>query len=118
MNTALIQTRSMSKFDRISQLLKFSEEDPSDPFNYYALALEYQKQDNPLAAKYYDLLLSQHPDYLATYYHAAAYFTTMDHIGKAGQIYQKGIELATQQGNKHAKKELENAYFNFQMEFE
>jgi Tfp pilus assembly protein PilF len=118
MNTALIQTRSMSKFDRISQLLKFSEEDPSDPFNYYALALEYQNQDNPLATKYYDILLSKHPDYLPTYYHAAAYFAAMDLPRKAGQIYQKGIKLATLQGNKHAKKELENAYFNFQMEFE
>ncbi len=118
MNTVLIQTRSMSKIERINQLLKFSKQDPSDPFNYYALALEYQNQDNPLASKYYDKLLSDHPEYLATYYHAAGYFASVGQVSKAGQIYQKGIKLATLQGNKHAKKELENAYFNFQMEFE
>ncbi|WP_114750688.1 tetratricopeptide repeat protein [Pleomorphovibrio marinus] len=108
----------MSKIDRINQLLKFSNEDPSDPFNYYALALEYQKLDSPLAAKYYNLLLSEHPTYLATYYHAAGYFAGIGNPKKAGQIYQKGIELATLQHNNHAKKELENAYFNFQIEFE
>ena len=30
---------------RIEQLKQFAKEDPNDPFNKYALALEYQKTD-------------------------------------------------------------------------
>lgn len=108
----------MNNLPRIEHLLQFVQEDPDDPFNYYALALEYQSVDKNHAIQYFDKLLREFPDYLPTYFHAAAFFTNNETADKVRQIYEKGIELSVRQKNGHAQKELENAFFNFQMEYE
>jgi tetratricopeptide (TPR) repeat protein len=108
----------MNNLPRIEHLLQFVQEDPEDPFNYYALALEYQEVDKNQAIRYYEILLRDFPTYLPTYFHAAAFLINTENPDKVRQIYEKGIELSIQQNNLHAKKELENAFFNFQMEYE
>lgn len=108
----------MNNLPRIEHLLQFVQEDPDDPFNFYALALEYQSVDKNQARLYFDKLLLEFPDYLPTYYHAAAFFINAETTYKVRQIYEKGIKLSIQQNNLHAKRELENAFFNFQMEYE
>jgi len=101
---------------RIEQLHKFLEETPDDPFLIYALATEY-KEDNKQKSKYYfDKLLAEHPDYVGTYYHAAALYAEEFDINKAEEIYNKGIEVAKAQDDQHALRELQNAYTNFQFE--
>lgn len=108
----------MNNLPRIAHLLQFVKEDPEDPFNYYALALEYVSVDKSHATYYFDKLLGDFPDYLPTYFHAAAFFINNETPDKVRQIYEKGIELSIRQKNGHAKKELENAFFNFQLEYE
>ncbi|EON78953.1 hypothetical protein ADIS_0546 [Lunatimonas lonarensis] len=108
----------MANLNRISQLLDYINEDPDDPFNFYALAIEYQQQDKNRAKEYFELLLERFPLYLPTYFHAAVCFIEWQEFAKAGQIYKKGITLAQQQGNQHAERELRNAYLNFQLEYE
>jgi len=108
----------MANLNRIQQLRLFTEEDPSDPFNFYALALEYQTENKNHAKEYFELLLDQFPEYLPTYFHAAVFFTELGEVNKAGQIYKKGISLAQNQQNHHAERELKNAYLNFQLEHE
>lgn len=107
---------SMKHLDRIKELLNYIEEEPENPFNLYALALEYQYQDKEKASFYFNKLLTEHKDYLATYYHAALFFANEEELEKADKIFSEGIELAKVQNNLHAKKELENAYLNFQFE--
>ena len=97
----------------LSNLLAFYEEDPNDPFNIYALAIEYSKSDLTKAAHFFDLLLQNHPAYLPTYYHAGAFFAGLDQFEKAEEIYQKGVELARSQNNIKAQRELQIAYNNF-----
>ena len=97
----------------LQNLIAFYEEDPNDPFNIYALALEYQKSDSSQAEVYFDILLSQHPDYLATYYNAAAFFAALEKNEKAEIIYQKGIDLALNINNSKTHQELLRAYRGF-----
>ena len=99
--------------DLLQNLLSFYEEDPADPFNIYALALEYTKSDAVKAAGFFNVLLEEHPDYLATYYHAGAFFTALEHFGKAEEIYIKGIALALNQKNTKTHQELVRAYRSF-----
>ncbi|WP_186756811.1 tetratricopeptide repeat protein [Echinicola salinicaeni] len=106
----------MSKTARIDQLLQFLKEEPDNPFNIYALALEYQHSEPSKATDYFDQLLTSHPEYLPTYFHAAAFFSEMDEIEKAQKIYNNGIALAQDQNNPHALRELKNAYQNFVFE--
>ncbi len=95
---------------RLAQLLKFLEEDPDDPFTLYALALEYKAISAEETRKLFNQLLNKHPDYLPTYYQAAQYLEEMGEANQALDIYQKGIELAHQQNNLQAQKELQAAY--------
>lgn len=93
---------------RILQLLKYYEEDPSDPFNIYGLATEYRNADPQQAWKYYTILLKEHPSYLPTYYHAAVMLMDRDDIDEAERLIDAGIVLAKEQNNQLALRELNN----------
>lgn len=102
--------------ERISQLLDFLKAEPNDPFLLYALATEYNKNEPQKALAWYEKLLNEHPDYIPTYYHAAALYDELELQEKAGRTYAKGIEKARQAGETHALRELESAYTNWQFE--
>ncbi len=93
---------------KIDQLLEFLKDDPDDPFTLYALALEYDKQKDEKTGLYFDRLLKDHPDYLATYYHAAKFYEQSD-SEKAKEIYKAGMNVASGQGKHKAYNELQNA---------
>ncbi len=103
---------------RLQELLKFLEKEPNDPFLLYAIATEYGEENPEKATSYYDTLLNEHPDYSATYYHAAALFAEMGEIDKAKAIYEKGIIICEQQRETKALSELKNAYQNFLFEYD
>ena len=104
--------------ERIQQLKKFLESDPEDPFLLYALAMEYVKTDQQEARLYYQKLLNGHPDYVPTYYHAAALYASLNEAENAEATYKKGIEMARKAGDAHALRELQNAYTTWQFEQE
>jgi len=94
---------------RIKMLKKYMEENPDDPFNIYALALEYLDQDVKISKTYFDKLITNFPDYLPTYYHAANLYLELDDIEKAKKLYNKGVVLANEQGDTNTMNELQNA---------
>src|SRR5690606_41595634 len=96
--------------DRLKQLEEFYREEPDDPFNVYALALEYQKSYTDKAAEFFDLLLRKHAEYLPAYYHAAKFFQNLGHEERAINTYDKVIALATKVKDHKALRELRSAY--------
>jgi len=104
--------------DRLSKLLALYKENPDDPFTVYALALEYRQNQPEKAAIYFDRLLTDFPDYSATYYHAAHLFWEMGEWEKAEGVFTKGIEVCSRAGETKALQELNNAYQNFRFEKE
>ncbi len=103
-----------------AERLKFLEEDlrdnPDDPFNYYALALEYLKSDRTVAARYFETLENRFPDYLPAYYHAAAFCFEAGDWERADRLYRAGIDLAGKTGHTKAQRELQGAYQLFKDE--
>lgn len=95
--------------ERIQQLIRFVQEEPDEPFNVYALAMEFMKDQPEQARLYFDQLLVRFPDYLPTYYQAAALYAERDERGKAAELYEKGIGLAQTQANQKALLELKRA---------
>ena len=95
---------------RIEQLQQFYEDDPADPFNLYALALEYLKFDQEKSAVFFEKLLQEHKEYLPTYYHAAKFFQEHGQREKAADIFETGIELAKKKNDSKALRELRSAY--------
>ena len=102
--------------NRLKQLFKFLEEDPNDAFTLYAIATEYIGTEPNKALDYYEKLLIDHPDYIGTYYHAANLYNDFNRKEKAEEVYSKGIQLATEQNNSLALRELQNAYNEFLFE--
>jgi tetratricopeptide (TPR) repeat protein len=96
--------------DRIKQLEQFYEEDPSDPFNSYALALEYMKTEPEQARRLFEILLASHASYLPVYYQAARFYLAYGDKEKAIAIYENGIALARKLNDTKAQRELQSAY--------
>ncbi len=103
---------------RIQQLIRFVQEEPGDPFNVYALAMEYVGEQPQQARLYFNQLLQEHPDYLPTYYHAADLYAQLNERDRAAALYEKGIDLARAQGNQKTLLELQRAQRAFEDEGE
>src|SRR5687768_3740379 len=96
--------------DRITQLEQFYEEDPLDPFNLYALALEYLKSKPAKSQILFERLLENHPDYLPVYYHAAKLYQEFGQREKAAKVFKNGISLAEKLKDAKTLRELKSAY--------
>ena len=94
------------KSERIKMLEQFVAEDPTDPFNKYALALELLKTDKPRAKIIFDELIILKPDYVPTYYQAALLNIEMELTEEATKIIKQGIVEAKKQNNLKAANEL------------
>jgi Tfp pilus assembly protein PilF len=102
--------------ERISQLLNFLQETPQEPFLLYALATEYAKTDSKKALAYFEQLVSQHPQYVGTYYHLAQLYADLEESEKAKNTYEKGLEILENANETKLLQELKNAYQNFLFE--
>jgi len=103
---------------RINLLKNYIEEEPNDPFNYYALACEYLNGEAEKALALFEQLLSQHPDYLATYYQAAQLLQEFEQEEQALATYTKGIAVAKAQNNLKTLRELQTAKQNLEFEID
>ena len=91
---------------RLQQLLAFYEAEPNDAFIVYALATEYRAQEPELAWEFYQKLLTEHPDYVGTYYHAGKLLEQFDKKDQAEKVYRTGLVVARRAGQQHAASEL------------
>lgn len=94
--------------NRLEQLRQFIHDDPNDPFNYYALALEYAKSDVETAITQFRDLMLKYPDYLPAYYQAGNLFEAMGNREQAVAVLEKGIALAKQQQQYKTLRELQS----------
>ncbi len=96
---------------RLVKLFEFLESTPNDSFLLYAIATEYNVQnDSQNALKYYLQLTEGHPDYVGTYYHLGKLYEKLESKEKAVEVYQKGMLVAKQKRDMHALSELQGAY--------
>lgn len=96
--------------NRIAQLEEFLKEDPNDPFNSYALALEYLKFDPKRAFDLFTKLLIEHPNYLPTYYPFAQLLIERQEHERAESVFKTGIDTSKKANDLKTLKELSAAY--------
>ncbi|WP_293299982.1 tetratricopeptide repeat protein [Pedobacter sp. UBA4863] len=96
---------------RLAKLFEFLEADPNDSFILYAIATEYNAQnDTENALKYYLKLTQKHPDYVGTYYHLGKLYEKIGQKEEGIKTYQIGMQAARQKRDMHALSELQGAY--------
>lgn len=102
----------MMNQDRIQLLEQFLQEDPTDPFNLYALGLEYQTENPEQAKFYFDELLKNHEFYVPVYYHAGMLYSELGETDKAIEILKKGVTVSSAQKDFKAQRELQTLLTN------
>lgn len=103
--------------ERLEKLQAFLAEAPNDPFLIYAITLEHLKlEDVDKARKGFERLVNEHSDFVATYYHFAKFLEEEGERDNAIKQYETGLEKALKAGDRHAHRELQNAYQNLLME--
>lgn len=100
----------------MEQLKQFVTEDPGDPFNWYALALEYLHTDQNKSLEIFEKLLREHASYIPTYYHAGKLYLEFKNPERAIDVFEKGIVLAKNQNNIKTLNELRSALDELEFE--
>jgi cytochrome c-type biogenesis protein CcmH/NrfG len=101
---------AMASPNRIEALLQFLEEDPTDPFIRFALGQEYLKAGEvERAASFWERLAVDQPEYVGTYYHLGKLYERLGRTADAIGTYERGIRMAGQQRDPHARAELQDA---------
>ena len=108
----------MANIDRIKLLQKFVNEEPSNPFNKYALAMEYYESNPAESLKILSELIATFPDYLPSYYKLAHLHWALEEFDKAAEVFASGIKLAKSLNDQKTLGELNSAYHNLQFEME
>ena len=99
--------------DRIEKLKLFITQNPQDHFSQHALAMEYIKLGDDMAAKVLlESILKADPGYIGSYYHLGKLWERSGKTENAKQVYASGIEIARKQGDNHARGELMTALDN------
>jgi Tfp pilus assembly protein PilF len=97
----------MSKIQQIELLLATQ---PNDNFLQHALGLEYIKLGNDEKAKtIFCNLLKNDESYVGSYYHLAKLYERNNEEASAVTTYEKGMQIALAQNEKHAYGELRSA---------
>ena len=95
---------------RLETLKTLVAQNPADPFMRYGLAMEYRNSgDLEGALREFQSLMTDQPDYAATYFHAGQTLERLGRNDEARAVYRAGIEVTTRKGDQHARSELQAA---------
>ncbi len=95
---------------RLDTLKSMVEQNPTDSFARYGLAMEYRNTGQLEAAlAEFHALMAANPDYAPAYFHGGQTLERMGRIAQARQVYLQGIEVTTRSGDQHARSELQGA---------
>ncbi|MGA2712499.1 MAG: tetratricopeptide repeat protein [Bryobacteraceae bacterium] len=96
--------------NRLEILRSMVEQNPSDAFSRYGLAMEYVRLGDLLAAvDEFVKLLDHNPNYAAAYFHGAQTLEKLGRIDEAKGLYRRGIEVTSAMGDDHTCGELQAA---------
>jgi Tfp pilus assembly protein PilF len=96
--------------NRLEVLRSMVEQNPSDSFRRYGLAMEYVNSgDLETAIDEFLQLLDHNPNYSAAHFHGAQTLEKMGRVDEAKGLYRRGIEVTSAIGDDHTCSELQAA---------
>lgn len=94
--------------DKIALFTQILEQNPTDAFTRYGLAMAYASEGNTDAAlAEFDRLIAQNPDYVPAYQMSAQTLVKLGRTADALDRLHAGIGAANRTGNQHALAEME-----------
>jgi tetratricopeptide (TPR) repeat protein len=99
--------------NRLEVLQSMVEQNPTDSFSRYGLAMEYVKQGElATAVEQFTTLLTHNPNYGAGYFHGGQTLEKLGRTEEAKALYRKGIQVTATTGDGHTRDELQAALNN------
>ncbi|MFM9963481.1 MAG: tetratricopeptide repeat protein [Planctomycetaceae bacterium] len=96
---------------RRAQLEQFLTSQPHDPFLRYGLAMCCASDgDTDAAQVHFQILLKEHPNYVAGYFQFAQMLARLDECEQAKPLLKTGIAVALRTGDSHAAAEMTAFY--------
>ena len=93
--------------DRVNQLQKMYEADPTDPFVPYGIALEYGKAEEfESAIEWLNKTLELDKHYCYAYFQKGKMLSELGEDGDAKKVLELGIKMAVEAGDQHAASEI------------
>lgn len=100
----------MTTKSRLERLQEMAQKNPQDAFAWYGLAMEFKGQEKYAdAAETFEQLLKAHPGYTPAYFHYGMSLKALGQNGKAVTVLTRGIQIASEKGDWHARDELQAA---------
>ena len=94
--------------DKIALLTQILEQNPTDAFARYGLAMAYAAEGNTDAAlAEFDTLIDHNPDYVPAYQMSAQTLAKLGRTEEAATRLHEGIAAANRTDNHHALAEME-----------
>jgi Tfp pilus assembly protein PilF len=95
---------------RLEHLKNMVEQDPGNSFLRYGLAMEYRNAGEiETAVAEFRALMAASPDYAPAYFHGGQTLEMMGLPEEAREVYRQGVQVASRQGNQHARNEMQAA---------
>jgi len=94
--------------ERVDSLRSYIKEDPAEPFNRYALALELAHDEMDEAISILLELLKDTPSYIPTYYQAASLLIEQNRIEEAKIVLERGVIICRQSNEHKTLRELKS----------
>jgi tetratricopeptide (TPR) repeat protein len=92
---------------RLERLKVLVEKNPQDVFAWYGLAMEHKnRQQHQEAILAFEELLTRDPGYTAAYLHYGTALRQAGEEEKAQEVLSKGVQVAEEKGEQHARDEL------------
>lgn len=106
----------MDKQNRLRFLENLMQENPEDPFSFYAWTLESCQLYPEKTLELWQNLAQKFPGYLPLYYQWGKAAHANGQLDLAIYLWEKGLLLAQDQGDKHTEAELRSAITNARLE--
>jgi Tfp pilus assembly protein PilF len=98
------------KEDRIAKLKALLERESNDSFSRYALALEYAGANEPAQAlALLEDLVQRDQSYVPAYQQLGYLYQKLGRMEEAISAFRRGMEIAAQQDDQHARREMQDA---------
>ncbi len=96
--------------NRLDILKQMLDQDPTNAFARYGLAMEYVKSGNLKAGiGEFKALIAADKTYVAAYYHCGQALEKLGEVDEARRVYEDGINACRAKGDTHTLAEIEAA---------
>lgn len=98
----------LNNMNRLKQLKRILEKNPSNVFAHYGIAMEYKgSNEMEKSAGWFQKLLDLQPDYRAAFFQYGVTLIDLGRTEEAQYVLERGFTICKDAGDEHAAQEIQ-----------